>query len=97
MEVVVPNVHGVHGSAAFTPDAHTVIAALGGEISDDRSAERDETEHLRYPRWEPEHHLMLLRETRRTSARRGVHHAAGAQGRRPWRLRSRHCDRRRER
>jgi Icc-related predicted phosphoesterase len=62
MEMVFPNLHGVHGTAAFTPDAHTVIAGLGGEISDDPRGARDEIEHLRYPRWEPEYQLKLLRE-----------------------------------
>jgi Icc-related predicted phosphoesterase len=62
MEVVFPNLHGVHGTAAFTPDAHTVVAGLGGEISDDPRAERDEIEHLLYPRWEAEYQLKLLRE-----------------------------------
>jgi Icc-related predicted phosphoesterase len=62
MEVVFPNLHGVHGTAAFTPDAHTVVAGLGGDISDDPRGERDEIEHLRYPRWEAEYQLKLLRE-----------------------------------
>jgi Icc-related predicted phosphoesterase len=39
-----------------------LFAGLGGEISDDPDDPREETEALRYPRWEPEYRLKLLRE-----------------------------------
>ncbi len=62
IEVVFPDLHGVHGTGAFAPDGHLVFAGLGGEISDDPSAPRDELERLLYPRWEVEYRLKLLRE-----------------------------------
>jgi Icc-related predicted phosphoesterase len=57
-----PQLHGVHGTAAFAPDGHVVFAGLGGQIDDDPEAERDELERLRYPRWEAEYRLKLLDE-----------------------------------
>jgi Icc-related predicted phosphoesterase len=62
VEVVFPFLHGVHGTAAFAPDGHFVFAGLGGEVSDDPDEPRDELERLRYPRWEVEYRLKLLRE-----------------------------------
>jgi uncharacterized protein len=61
IEVVYPQLHGVHGTAAFAP-GHVLFAGLGGEISDDPDARREEIARLRYPRWEPEYRLKLLRE-----------------------------------
>jgi hypothetical protein len=61
-EVVFPALRGVHGSVAFAPDHHLVFAGLGGEVSDDPEATRDEIERLHYPRWEPEYRLKLLGE-----------------------------------
>jgi Icc-related predicted phosphoesterase len=61
MEVAFPFLHGVHGTAAFAP-GYVLFAGLGGEISDDPDDPREETEALRYPRWEPEYRLKLLRE-----------------------------------
>jgi hypothetical protein len=54
--------HGVHGTGALDPGGHIVFAGLGGEIDDDPDAPRDETERLRYPRWEAEYRLKILRE-----------------------------------
>src|SRR5687767_13664432 len=34
-EVVFPLIHGVHASAAFSPDGHVLFAGLGGEVSDE--------------------------------------------------------------
>jgi Icc-related predicted phosphoesterase len=62
IEVVHPTLRGVHGTGAYTPDGHTVVAGFGGEVSDDPEAERDEVERLRYPRWEPEYRLKLVLE-----------------------------------
>jgi uncharacterized protein len=62
IEVVFPLLHGVHGTAAFAPDGHVVFAGVGGEISDDPDASRDELDRLRYPRWEAEYRLKLLSE-----------------------------------
>jgi Icc-related predicted phosphoesterase len=60
-EVVYPFLRGVHGTIAFAP-GHVLVAGMGGEVSDDPAAPRDEIERLRYPRWEPEYRLKLVRE-----------------------------------
>jgi uncharacterized protein len=60
-EVVFGFLHGVHATVAFGPE-HMLFAGFGGEISDDLDAPREERERLRYPRWEPEYRLKLLRE-----------------------------------
>lgn len=39
-----------------------LVRRLGGEIDDAPGVEREELERLRYPRWEPEYRLKLLRE-----------------------------------
>jgi Icc-related predicted phosphoesterase len=62
IEVVFGSVRGVHGTLAFAPDGHVVFAGLGGEVSDDTDAARDEIDRLRYPRWEAEYRLKPLRE-----------------------------------
>jgi Icc-related predicted phosphoesterase len=62
IEVVHPFVRGVHGTPAFTPGGHILVAGLGGEISDDPEAPREEIERLRYPRWEAAYRLKLLAE-----------------------------------
>lgn len=61
IEVVHPFLHGVHGTAAFGPGS-VLFAGFGGEVSDDSDVRRDEHERLRYPRWEAEYRLKLLRE-----------------------------------
>jgi Icc-related predicted phosphoesterase len=61
IEVVFPALHGVHGTAALGP-GEVIFAGVGGEISDDPGAERDEVDRVRLPRWEPEYRLKLLRE-----------------------------------
>jgi uncharacterized protein len=61
MEIAFPFLHGVHGTAAFGP-GYVLFAGLGGEISDDPDEPREELDRLRYPRWEPEYRLKLLRE-----------------------------------
>jgi Icc-related predicted phosphoesterase len=61
IEVVYPFLRGVHGTIAFAP-GHVLVAGMGGEVSDDPDAPRDEIERLRYPRWEPEYRLKLVRE-----------------------------------
>ena len=62
IEVVFPDLHGIHGTTAFSPGEAVVFAGLGGEIDDDPSAPREEIERLRYPRWEAEYRLKPLRE-----------------------------------
>jgi uncharacterized protein len=61
-EVAFPSLHGVHGTVAFSPGRHVIFAGLGGEVSDDPDEPREETERLRYPRWEAEYRLKVLRE-----------------------------------
>jgi Icc-related predicted phosphoesterase len=62
IEVVATTLRGVHGTAALTPDGHTVVAGFGGQVSDDPAARRDEVGTLHYPRWEPEYRLKILGE-----------------------------------
>jgi Icc-related predicted phosphoesterase len=62
IEAVHGAVRGVHGTIAFTPDGHVVVAGMGGQLDDDPDAERDERTRLRYPRWEAEYRLKLLDE-----------------------------------
>lgn len=62
MELVFGRLRGVHGSAALTPDGHTVVAGLGGEVVDHPEAAREEIATLRYPRWEAEYRLKVLRD-----------------------------------
>ena len=61
IEVVFPFLHGLHGTAAFAP-GYVLFAGLGGEVLDDPEGPREERERLRYPRWEAEYRLKLLRE-----------------------------------
>jgi Icc-related predicted phosphoesterase len=61
VEVAFPFLHGVHGTAAFASN-QVVFAGMGGEISDNPEEPREERERLRYPRWEAEYRLKLLRE-----------------------------------
>ena len=41
---------------------HVLFAGMGGEIVDDPDAEREEQQALRYPAWEVEYRLKVLRE-----------------------------------
>ena len=51
--------HGVHGTLARADD-QVLVAGMGGEISDDPHAERDEQSRLRYPAWEAEYRLKTI-------------------------------------
>jgi Icc-related predicted phosphoesterase len=62
IEIVSPLLRGVHGTLAFTPGEPVVVAGMGGEVSDEPGAARDEVERLRYPRWEVEYRLKVLAE-----------------------------------
>jgi Icc-related predicted phosphoesterase len=62
MEIVHPDLHGVHGTAAMAPDGHILFAGMGGHVDDDPDAPRDELDTLRYPRWEPDYRLKILNE-----------------------------------
>jgi Icc-related predicted phosphoesterase len=61
IEIVFPFLHGIHGTAAFAP-GYVLFAGFGGEVGDDPDGARDERERLRYPRWEAEYRLKLVRE-----------------------------------
>jgi uncharacterized protein len=61
MEIAYPFLHGVHGTIAFGPGA-VLFAGMGGEIADDPEAVRAEEALLRYPGWEVEYRLKVIRE-----------------------------------
>jgi uncharacterized protein len=61
METVYPHLHGVHGTVARAPD-QLMFAGMGGEIVDDLDAIRAEEALLRYPAWEAEYRLKVIRE-----------------------------------
>jgi Icc-related predicted phosphoesterase len=61
LEAVFPFLHGVHGTIALTPD-YVLFAGMGGEIVDDPDAKRGEEAMLRYPGWEVEYRLKIIRE-----------------------------------
>jgi Icc-related predicted phosphoesterase len=60
IEVAFPPLRGVHGTAALAPDTGVVFAGMGGELSDDLDAPREERERLRYPRWKAAYRLKVL-------------------------------------
>jgi Icc-related predicted phosphoesterase len=60
IEATHPQLRGVHGTAALTPDGHLIVAGVGGEIDDNPGAAREETQRLRYPRLEAEYRLTML-------------------------------------
>ena len=61
MEIAFPSLRGVHATAAEA-DGQLLFAGMGGEIVDDPDAKRGEEALLRYPGWEVEYHLKILRE-----------------------------------
>lgn len=61
MEIAFPSLHGVHGTAAQA-DGQLLFAGMGGEIVDDPDAKRAEETLLRYPGWEVEYRLKIIRE-----------------------------------
>jgi uncharacterized protein len=61
MEIAFPFLRGVHATAA-QPDGHHLFAGMGGEIADDPDTLRNEESMLRYPGWEAEYRLKVLRE-----------------------------------
>ena len=61
LEVVYPFLHGVHGTVAFAPGP-LLFAGMGGEIGDDPNTLRAEEYLVRYPAWEVEYRLKVLRE-----------------------------------
>ena len=61
LEVVFPHLHGVHGTVALGPGP-VLFAGMGGEIVDDPETVRIEEALLRYPGWEVEYRLKVIRE-----------------------------------
>jgi Icc-related predicted phosphoesterase len=61
IETVHPLLHGVHGSMALSSD-YVLFAGMGGEIVDAPKVEREEQRTLRYPAWEVEYRLKIIRE-----------------------------------
>jgi hypothetical protein len=60
IEIACPQLRGVHGTVAFAPDALVAFAGMGGAVSDDPDAPRDEDTSLRYPRWEAAYRLKVV-------------------------------------
>lgn len=60
IEVVHPFLHGVHQTVAIVRGL--VVAGMGGEVVDDAATVREETDRLRYPGWEAEYRLRVLRD-----------------------------------
>jgi hypothetical protein len=61
METVYPYLRGVHNTFAFAP-GYIVFTGVGGSVSDDQHAARDEQDRLCYPGWEVEYRLKFLNE-----------------------------------
>jgi Icc-related predicted phosphoesterase len=61
MEIAFPSLHGVHGTVALGP-GEVLFAGMGGEIHDDPETIRAEEAVLRYPGWEVEYRLKVIRE-----------------------------------
>ena len=61
LEIAFPLLHGVHGTAVQA-DGQLLFAGMGGEIVDDPAAKRGEEALLRYPGWEVEYRLKIIRE-----------------------------------
>jgi Icc-related predicted phosphoesterase len=61
MEIAFPFLHGVHGTAAAA-SPQVIVAGMGGRIEDDPETIRVEEATLRYPAWEVEYRLKVLRE-----------------------------------
>lgn len=60
-ELAYPFLHGVHGSVASASD-QVLVTGMGGLIEDDPETIRIEEALLRYPAWEVEYRLKVLRE-----------------------------------
>ncbi len=61
MEIAYPFLHGVHGTVALGP-GDVLFAGMGGEIADDPETIRAEEALVRYPGWEVEYRLKVIRE-----------------------------------
>jgi Icc-related predicted phosphoesterase len=61
IEVVHPFLHGVHQTVALIHGS-LLVAGFGGEVVDEAETVREEASFLRYPGWEAEYRLKVLRE-----------------------------------
>jgi Icc-related predicted phosphoesterase len=61
MEIAFPLLRGVHGTVALGP-GDVLFAGMGGEIRDDPETMRAEEALVRYPGWEVEYRLKVIRE-----------------------------------
>jgi uncharacterized protein len=61
MEIACPVLHGVHGTVALGP-GDVLFTGMGGEIADDPETIRAEEALVRYPGWEVEYRLKVVRE-----------------------------------
>jgi Icc-related predicted phosphoesterase len=61
LEVAYPLLRGVHGTVALAP-GDVLFAGMGGEIADDPQTLRAEEALLRYPGWEVEYRLKVIRD-----------------------------------
>lgn len=61
MEIAYPVLRGVHGTVALGP-GDVLFAGMGGEIADDPETIRAEEALIRYPGWEVEYRLKVIRE-----------------------------------
>jgi uncharacterized protein len=61
MEIAYPFLRGVHGTVALGP-GDVLFAGMGGEIADDPETIRAEEALIRYPGWEVEYRLKVIRE-----------------------------------
>ncbi len=59
-EIVYPHIRNIHKSFSFYRN-HYELVGFGGEISE---KQREEQFILRYPRWEVEYHLKIIRDLR---------------------------------
>jgi uncharacterized protein len=63
MEIANPLLRGVHGTYALAPGSGNIVfAGMGGEILDPPGTQRVEEFRLRYPGWEVEYRLKVLRD-----------------------------------
>src|SRR5436305_7155320 len=61
LEIAYPFLHGVHGTVALGP-GDVLFAGMGGEIADNPETIRAEEALVRYPGWEVEYRLKVIRE-----------------------------------
>ena len=61
MEIAFPSLRGVHGAVTLAP-GNALFAGMGGEVLDGPDTIRGEEFVVRYPGWEVEYRLKVIRE-----------------------------------